>query len=195
MSVDAYQSILVVAVFFGAIVQGFSGFAFPAFAGATLLQVRSPASAIPLDVNCSLLIQGYVMLRLRYSHRIGRGEWVMPAGDRRSSKLMIFDGSAAVAIAVAVAVLAHQPILDVPNTDREARILEPARVSPRCREADRATVAQLAAFLERNSPTDAPILERAIHTLNMTRRHCLCEWDGRGLEDYRWLSCWLSEHS
>src|SRR3990170_6105848 len=175
MSVDAYQGILVVAV------------------GAILLQVRSPASAIPLLMICSLLIQGYVMLRLRYSHRIGRGEWVMPAGDRRSSNLVIFDGSAAVAIAFAV--LAHQPILDVPNTDREARILEPARVSPRCREADRATVAQLAALLDRNSPTDAPILERAIHTLNVARRHCLYDWDGRGLEDYRWLSRWLSEHS
>jgi hypothetical protein len=120
----------------------------------------------------------------------------MPAGDRRfdrrSSNLVIFGVSAAVAIAVAV--LAYQPILDGPNTDREARTAEPARVSPRCREADRATVAQFAAFLERNGPTDAPILERASHTLNMARRHCLYEWDERGLEDYQWLSRWLSEH-
>lgn len=65
MSVDAYQGILVVAVFLGAIVQGFSGFAFSAVAGAILLQVQSPASAIPLLMICSLLIQGYVLVRLR----------------------------------------------------------------------------------------------------------------------------------
>jgi hypothetical protein len=113
--------------------------------------------------------------------------------DRRSSNLVIFGVSAAVAIAVAV--LAHQPTLDASNTDRAARIVEQARLSPRCQEADRATIAQLATFLERNSPTDAPVLERAIHTLNVARRHCLYDWDGRGLNDYQWLSRWLSEHS
>lgn len=121
----------------------------------------------------------------------------MPAGDRRfdrrSSNLVIFAVSAAVAIAVAV--LAYQPTLDASNTGRADRIVEPARLSPRCREADRASVAQLAAFLERNGPTDAPILERAIHTLNVARRHCLYNWDGRGLDDYQWLGRWLSEHS
>lgn len=65
MSVDAYHGILVVAVFLGAIVQGFSGFAFSAVAGAILLQVQSPASAVPLLMICSLLIQGYVLLRLK----------------------------------------------------------------------------------------------------------------------------------
>jgi len=120
----------------------------------------------------------------------------MPAGDRqfdrRSSHLLIFGVSAAVAVAVAV--LVHQSTLEAPNADRAAPIVEPASVSPRCREADRATVAQLTALLARNGPTDAPILERAIHALNVARRHCFYDWEGRGLEDYQWLGRWLSEH-
>jgi hypothetical protein len=78
-----------------------------------------------------------------------------PRFDRRSSNLVICGVSAAVAIAVAV--LAYKPTLDVPSADRAARIVEVAPVSPRCREADQATVGQLAAFLECNGPTDAPI--------------------------------------
>ena len=65
MAVDAYQGIFVVAVFLGAIVQGFSGFAFSAVAGAILLQVQPPSDAIPVLMICSLLIQGYVLFRLR----------------------------------------------------------------------------------------------------------------------------------
>ena len=42
MSVDAFEVVLVTAVFLGAIVQGFSGFAFSAVAGAILLQVQAP---------------------------------------------------------------------------------------------------------------------------------------------------------
>jgi hypothetical protein len=81
--------------------------------------------------------------------------------DRRSSDLVTFGVSPAVAIAVAVP--AYQPTLDVPSADRAARTVEVAAVSPRCRKANQATVGQFAAFLERNGPTDAPILERAIH--------------------------------
>lgn len=113
--------------------------------------------------------------------------------DRRFSNLAIFAASAAVAVAVGV--LAYQPVPDTGNTAREARTAEPIRLSPRCQEADRASVAQLAALLERNGPADAPILERAIYTLNMARRHCLYDWEGRGLDDYQWLSRWLGEHS
>ena len=65
MSVDAFELILVMAVFLGAIVQGFSGFAFSAVAGAILLQVQAPGLAIPLLMICSLLIQTYVLVRLR----------------------------------------------------------------------------------------------------------------------------------
>lgn len=65
MPIDGYQTVLVAAVFLGAIVQGFSGFAFSAVAGAIILQVESPAAAVPLLMICSLLIQGYVLFQLR----------------------------------------------------------------------------------------------------------------------------------
>jgi len=120
----------------------------------------------------------------------------MAASDRRldprSSNLLIF--AVSIAVAIAVGVLTYQPIPDIQNTDRAAGIAEPMGASPRCREADRAIVAQLAPLLERNSPADAPILERANHTLSIARRHCLYGWDGRALEDYAWLTRWLSEH-
>src|SRR5262245_19574365 len=65
MTVDAFELILVMAVFLGAIVQGFSGFAFSAVAGAILLQVQAPGTAIPLLMICSLLVQAFVLVRLR----------------------------------------------------------------------------------------------------------------------------------
>jgi hypothetical protein len=65
MSVDTFELILVTAVFLGAIVQGFSGFAFSAVAGAILLQVQAPGLAILLLMICSLLIQAFVLVRLR----------------------------------------------------------------------------------------------------------------------------------
>jgi hypothetical protein len=120
----------------------------------------------------------------------------MEAGDRRLDRrfpnLAILAASTAVAIAVGV--LTYQPVSDVAGGERGARITQPAPVSPRCREADRGSVAQLATLLERNGTADAPILERAIHTLNIARRHCLYDWN-RGLDDYQWLSRWLSENS
>ena len=111
--------------------------------------------------------------------------------DRRVSNLTIFAASTAVAIAVAV--LAYQPAADAGSTTGGAQTAEPVRLSPRCQEADRASVSELANLLQRNRPGDAPILERAIHTLNVARRHCLYDWDGRGLADYQWLSRWLNE--
>ncbi|MBL6653518.1 MAG: sulfite exporter TauE/SafE family protein [Reyranella sp.] len=65
MGIDLAEAVLVMAVFLGAIVQGFSGFAFSAVAGAILLQVQAPGLAIPLLMICSLLIQGYVLMRMR----------------------------------------------------------------------------------------------------------------------------------
>jgi uncharacterized membrane protein YfcA len=59
------EGVLVVAVFLGAVVQGFSGFAFSAVAGAILLQVQAPGLAIPLMMICSLLIQLVGLVRLR----------------------------------------------------------------------------------------------------------------------------------
>ena len=78
----------------------------------------------------------------------------MPEGDRRldprSSTLLIFAVSTAVAIAVGV--LTYQPIPDVQGADRDVGTVEQAGVSPRCAEADRASVAELAAVLERHDP-------------------------------------------
>jgi uncharacterized membrane protein YfcA len=65
MSVDLFEVVLAMAVFLGAIVQGFSGFAFSAVAGAILLQVQAPGLAIPLLMTCSLMIQLFVLMRLR----------------------------------------------------------------------------------------------------------------------------------
>lgn len=65
MTPMAASGVLVVAVFLGAVVQGFSGFAFSAVAGAILLQFQTPDLAIPLLMLCSLFIQGLVLLRLR----------------------------------------------------------------------------------------------------------------------------------
>ena len=117
----------------------------------------------------------------------------MMDASRRLSKLVIFGVSAAVASAVAV--LALQPDLDSGSIALSIGSVGPAPMSAACGQADRTAVDQLATFLERNGPTDAPVLERAIYTLNIARRHCLYDWDGRGLEDYEWLNRWLSEHS
>jgi uncharacterized membrane protein YfcA len=57
--------ILLGAVFLGAIVQGFTGFAFSAVAGAILLQVAPANVTVPLLMLCSLAIQGFVLVRLR----------------------------------------------------------------------------------------------------------------------------------
>ena len=111
--------------------------------------------------------------------------------DRRSQNLVILAVSTAMAIAVGM--LTDRLASDAQVGERESKIVQPAPVSPHCREADRAGVAQLAAFLERNGSTDAPILERAIHALNVARRHCLYDRD-RALDDYQWLSQWLSQN-
>jgi len=99
------------------------------------------------------------------------------------------------AAAIAVGVLTYQPIPDVHGTDRTAGIAEPGGASARCLEADRASVARLEALLELNRQADAAILERANHTLGIARRHCLYGWQERALEDYAWLSRWLSEQT
>ena len=71
MTPDALEGVLVLAVFLGAVVQGFSGFAFSAVAGAVLLQVQAPGLAIPLLMVCSLLLQAATMMRLRTAMSVG----------------------------------------------------------------------------------------------------------------------------
>src|SRR3954469_12388323 len=56
---------LVAAVFLGAVVSGFSGFAFSAVAGAILLRFVSPTTAVPLMMACSIATQALSMARLR----------------------------------------------------------------------------------------------------------------------------------
>jgi hypothetical protein len=63
-----------------------------------------------------------------------------------------------------------------------------------CQEADHARVAQLVHILERNQPTDAAVLERAVYSLNIARRHCLYGWSDIAEEQYAWLNQWLEEH-
>jgi hypothetical protein len=111
--------------------------------------------------------------------------------DPRSSTLPIFAVSTAVAIAVGV--LTYRPIPDVQGADRDVGTVEQAGVSPRCAEADRASVAELAAVLERHGPGATAIQERATHTLSIARRHCLYGWTERALGDYAWLRRRLSE--
>jgi hypothetical protein len=112
---------------------------------------------------------------------------------RRSSNPAIFAVSTAVAIAVGI--LAYQPMADVHGTDGDVGTVEAVGASPRCLEADRANVAQIAALLQRNGAADAPILERAIHVLTLARRHCLYGWKERSLADYERLSRWLREQA
>ncbi|MBN9086479.1 MAG: hypothetical protein J0J01_06185 [Reyranella sp.] len=113
--------------------------------------------------------------------------------ERRLSNLTIFATS--ILVAAAVAVLAWQPDPDTASMALNTGTTGPTPVSQQCREADRAAVADLARFLGRNGSTDAPVLERAVHMLNLARRHCFYDWNGRGLDDYQWLRRWLGEHS
>ena len=61
----AYFPLVSVAVFFGAIVSGFAGFAFSAVAGAILLHLMPPIEAIPLMMACSVFVQVTSLLALR----------------------------------------------------------------------------------------------------------------------------------
>src|ERR687888_2711702 len=67
------------AVFLGAVVSGFAGFAFSAVAGAILLHVLPPIEAIPLMMACSVLVQAYSLYALRRSIR-WRGSLVFIVG-------------------------------------------------------------------------------------------------------------------
>src|SRR5262245_3772105 len=52
-------------VFAGAVVCGFTGFAFSAVAGAVLLHVLRPSEAVPLMMVCSILVQSVCLVSLR----------------------------------------------------------------------------------------------------------------------------------
>src|SRR5258708_36600545 len=65
MSGIASFLLLSVAVFLGAFVSGFAGFAFSAVAGAILLQVLPPMEAVPLMMLCSVGVQAANLWALR----------------------------------------------------------------------------------------------------------------------------------
>ena len=81
MPIDPSQTLVGVAVFAGAIVCGFAGFAFSAVAGAILLHVMPPKEAVPFMMVCSVLLQGAAMLVLR-EHL----QWRRAAPHRRSPR-------------------------------------------------------------------------------------------------------------
>jgi uncharacterized protein len=56
---------MVLGVFAGALVSGFTGFAFSAVAGAVLLHVLPPREAVPLMMVCSVLVQTIGLVSLR----------------------------------------------------------------------------------------------------------------------------------
>lgn len=131
---------------------------------------------------------------LATSRRLSGTVSFVALNDRRffrwSSGLAIL--AACTVAAIAVVAIRANPFGTFEGPVRSAGT-EQLYASPRCREVDRANVARLTAILERNGPADAPILERAIATLNTARRHCFYGWDGRGLKDYESLGGWLSE--
>jgi hypothetical protein len=64
--------------------------------------------------------------------------------------------------------------------------------TPACQDADRTSLAPLVQMLERNRSTDAAALERAVHALNIARRHCLYGWNDLASQQYDWLDRWLA---
>ena len=62
-----------------------------------------------------------------------------------------------------------------------------------CQDEDQARVAQLVKILQRNRPTDAPVLERAVDALNIARRECLYGWSDVAAAHYDWLTHWLDK--
>jgi hypothetical protein len=72
-------------------------------------------------------------------------------------------------------------------------IIDSADPSQLCQDEDQARVVQLVKILQRNRPTDAPVLERAVDALNIARRECLHGWSDVAAAHYDWLTHWLDE--
>jgi uncharacterized membrane protein YfcA len=71
---------ILVGVFLGAIVSGFSGFAFSAVAGAVLIHVVEPHKTIPLMMGCSIVAQILTMITLRRSVRFAFSPILLASG-------------------------------------------------------------------------------------------------------------------
>src|SRR5690349_9264654 len=70
---------MAIGVFAGAVVSGFTGFAFSAVAGAVLLHMLPPSEAVPLMMVCSVLVQAINLFSLR-CHVRWRDSLAMIAG-------------------------------------------------------------------------------------------------------------------
>ena len=66
-------------VFAGAVVSGFTGFAFSTVAGAMLFHALPPSEAVPLMMVCSVLVQTACLVFLR-RHIEWRGSLMLVAG-------------------------------------------------------------------------------------------------------------------
>ena len=62
---DLPQLFVALGIFAGAVVSGFTGFAFSAVAGAVLLHVMPPREAVPLMMVCSVPVQSLSLVSLR----------------------------------------------------------------------------------------------------------------------------------
>ena len=71
--------LMALGIFAGALVSGFTGFAFSAVAGAILLHALPPSEAVPLMMICSVLVQSVCLVSLR-RHIQWRGSLMLVAG-------------------------------------------------------------------------------------------------------------------
>jgi len=71
---------IVLGVFLGALVSGFSGFAFSAAAGAVLIHVFEPHASIPLMMGCSIISQIVTIIALRRSVQFGTNPILLVGG-------------------------------------------------------------------------------------------------------------------
>lgn len=79
MASDFLQVLIALGIFAGAVVSGFTGFAFSAVAGAILLHALPPGEAVPLMMLCSVLVRSACLVSLR-RHIQWRGSMTLVAG-------------------------------------------------------------------------------------------------------------------
>jgi len=71
---------IVLGVFLGALVSGFSGFAFSAPPGAVLIHVFEPHASIPRMMGCSIISQIVTIIALRRSVQFGTNPILLVGG-------------------------------------------------------------------------------------------------------------------
>jgi len=63
-----------------------------------------------------------------------------------------------------------------------------------CALADGDATRLLQPLMVRNAPNDAVVLERAVHALNIARKHCAYGWTDTALGNYAWIERWVAEN-